>query len=128
MLLHFSEDHELLYSKFSQKLKPCSNQVMRDHIPWTPSPVRALRYAASVDTNVFPSPVFISAIDPSWRTAPPIIYHWYSQCKLNSVLKLNKDIVCIQEQERYLHIKMAHSKFPPRCFTNNSKCLCKYHN
>jgi hypothetical protein len=60
-----TENHELLYSNFSQKLKPSSNQVTRDHIPRTPSPVRALRYAASVDTNVFVSPVFISAIDPS---------------------------------------------------------------
>lgn len=54
-------------------------KVQFEVLPWTPSPVRALRYAANVETNVFPSPVFISAIEPSWSTAPPIIYSKYKQ-------------------------------------------------
>src|SRR3954468_4905988 len=32
----------------------------------------ALRYSACVATKVLPSPVFISAMSPSWRTMPPI--------------------------------------------------------
>ena len=45
---------------------------------WTPFSVRALRYAANVIVKVLPSPVFISAILPSCKTTPPII--WTSKC------------------------------------------------
>src|SRR5829696_746247 len=39
---------------------------------WTPSPPRALSTAASVAVSVLPSPVFISAIEPSWSAIPPM--------------------------------------------------------
>src|SRR5260370_10377594 len=39
---------------------------------WTPRPASAFKAAGSVATSVLPSPVFISAIFPSWRTMPPI--------------------------------------------------------
>ena len=38
----------------------------------TPSPVSALRYAASVDISVLPSPVRISAMRPSFSVSPPM--------------------------------------------------------
>src|SRR6185503_1689166 len=50
---------------------------------WTPLPASALRYAGSVATSVLPSPVFISAILPRWRTMPPI--SCTSKCRMFSV-------------------------------------------
>ena len=38
------------------------------------APSSEFRYSGIVATNVFPSPVFISAMSPSWRTMPPIIW------------------------------------------------------
>src|SRR4051812_33948896 len=39
---------------------------------WTPFPARELRTAGKVAVRVLPSPVLISAIEPSWSTMPPI--------------------------------------------------------
>src|SRR5512139_458081 len=50
---------------------------------WTPRPVSALRYAASVATSVLPSPVRISAILPLWSAMPPI--SCTSKCRMLSV-------------------------------------------
>src|SRR5712691_5762742 len=48
-----------------------------------PSPGSAFRYAGSVATSVFPSPVAISAIFPSWSTMPPI--SCMSKCRMRTV-------------------------------------------
>src|SRR6059058_2624070 len=50
---------------------------------WTPVPASALRTAGRVAVSVLPSPVFISAIEPSWRTIPPI--SWTSKWRWPSV-------------------------------------------
>src|SRR3954452_12319086 len=39
----------------------------------TPLPARPFRYTGSVETNVLPSPVFISATQPKCSAAPPMI-------------------------------------------------------
>ena len=49
----------------------------------TPPPVSAFKYAGRTATKVFPSPVFISAILPSCKDKPPII--WTSKRRLSSV-------------------------------------------
>jgi hypothetical protein len=41
---------------------------------WTDSPASELRNIAGVAVRVLPSPVFISAMAPSWRTIAPIIW------------------------------------------------------
>src|SRR3954468_20824330 len=50
---------------------------------WTPLAGSEFSTAGSVAVRVLPSPVFISAIEPAWRTMPPII--WTSKWRMPSV-------------------------------------------
>lgn len=102
----------LQYTAQTKMVSNLANNKGSHHVP------------AKGETNVLPSPVFISAMAPSCNTAPPRTYNLKHE--LCDKRKYNHSATDMKRSgaNTYLHIEVSHSQSASRSFSNNSERLC----